>query len=119
MQHDHDFVFLIYYIPIYFTDFWKSDEEIQSKKPKQTKSTLTEPDSDDNFLGPSIITPRIELPELPILNITSSNVKLGATSTEWAEMIDVSQPVLEFRERLKYMAHTYPFELDNFQKQVY
>lgn len=62
--------------------------------------------------------PKIELPELPILNITSSNIKLGATSTEWAEMIDVSLPVPEFRQKLKDMAHTYPFELDNFQKQV-
>lgn len=34
-------------------------------------------------------------------------------------MIDVSLPVPEFREKIKDMAHTYPFELDTFQKQVY
>lgn len=60
----------------------------------------------------------MELPEIPILNISSSTVKTGVTATEWAEMIDVSLPVPEFREKLKDMAHTYPFELDNFQKQV-
>lgn len=62
--------------------------------------------------------PQIELPELPTLNISSSDIKLGVTSTEWAEMIDVSLPVPDFRQKLKDMAHTYPFELDNFQKQV-
>lgn len=43
---------------------------------------------------------------------------MGVTSTEWAEMIDVSLPVPEFKEKIKDMAHSYPFELDTFQKQV-
>lgn len=45
-------------------------------------------------------------------------MKTGVTSTDWAEMIDVSQPVPEFTDKIKDMAQTYPFELDNFQKQV-
>lgn len=61
----------------------------------------------------------MELPEIPILNITSSSVRTGVTSTEWAEMIDVSQPVPDFREKIRDMAHSFPFELDNFQKQVF
>lgn len=73
---------------------------------------------DDNFLEGTIIHPPVELPDIPVLNITSSNVRTGVTSTEWAEMIDVSLPVPDFREKIKDMAHTYPFELDNFQKQV-
>lgn len=60
----------------------------------------------------------MELPEIPVLSITSSSIKHVVTSTEWAEMIDVSQPVPEFYDKIKEMARTYPFELDNFQKQV-
>ncbi len=42
----------------------------------------------------------------------------GQTSTEWAEMVDISRPVLDFHERVPRMAHTWPFELDDFQKQA-
>lgn len=93
---------------------------MQERKPQRPVKKL-ELDSDadnDNFLEATIIRPPIELPELPVLNITSSTAKQGVTSTDWAEMIDVSQPVPEFREKIKDMAQTYPFELDNFQKQV-
>lgn len=74
---------------------------------------------DDNFLDSAIIQPPIELPEIPILNITSSTgMRPGLSSTEWAEVIDVTLPVPDFRDRIKNMAHVYPFELDSFQKQV-
>lgn len=72
----------------------------------------------DNFLEDTLNRPPVELPEIPILNITSSAVRPGVTSTEWAEMIDVSQPVPDFGEKIKDMAHSFRFELDNFQKQV-
>ena len=101
------------------TGLWK-DEEVAEKQPQRPVKKL-ELDSDtdnDNFLEATIIRPPIELPEIPVLNITSSAAKQGVTSTDWAEMIDVSQPVPEFREKIKDMAQTYPFELDNFQKQV-
>lgn len=78
-----------------------------------------DPSENDNFLEDTIIRPPVELPELPILSITSSSVKTGVTATEWAEMIDVSQPVPDFKEKIKDMAHSYPFELDIFQKQVF
>ncbi|KAJ8723977.1 hypothetical protein PYW07_007957 [Mythimna separata] len=103
----------------HLVDLWK-DEEVQEKKPQRPVKKL-ELDSDtdnDNFLEATIIRPPIELPEIPVLNITSSAAKQGVTSTDWAEMIDVSQPVPEFRETIKDMAQTYPFELDNFQKQA-
>lgn len=102
-----------------FLDLWKGEDDIP-QKPKPAQKIEVDPDSVDNenFLEATIIRPPVEVPEIPILNITSSNVKLGVTSTEWAEMIDVSQPVPEFRDKIKDMAHTYPFELDNFQKQV-
>lgn len=34
----------------------------------------------------------------------------------WAELIDVSKPMADFREKVPDMAYTYPFELDTFQK---
>lgn len=37
---------------------------------------------------------------------------------EWAEIIDISQPVTNFHQRVADMAHQYPFELDTFQKQA-
>lgn len=101
------------------TDLWKDEEAQQKKPPKPTKKLEQDNDMDnDNFLEATIIRPPIELPEIPVLNITSSAGKQGIMSTDWAEMIDVSQPVPEFREKIRDMAQTYPFELDNFQKQV-
>ncbi|XP_063895798.1 superkiller complex protein 2 isoform X2 [Helicoverpa armigera] len=103
----------------HLVDIWK-DEEVPEKKPhRPVKNIELDNDTDnDNFLEATIIRPPIELPEIPVLNITSSAAKTGVTSTDWAEMIDVSQPVPEFREKIKDMAQTYPFELDNFQKQA-
>ncbi|KAM3962423.1 superkiller complex helicase subunit twister [Aphomia sociella] len=103
----------------HLVDLWKDDEEPQTKqKPvKKIEIETTETD-EDNFLENTVIKPPVELPEIPVLNITGSAIKSGVTSTEWAEMIDVSLPVPEFAEKIKDMAHTYPFELDNFQKQA-
>lgn len=98
-------------------DLWKEDEEVQ-KIPSTKITKKIEIDTNDNFLEETIIRPLVELPEIPILNITNSSVRTGVTSTDWAEMIDVSQPVPDFREKIKDMAHSYPFELDNFQKQA-
>ncbi|CAH1637688.1 unnamed protein product [Spodoptera littoralis] len=103
----------------HLVDLWKEEEVLESKPQKLVKKLELDNDPDnDNFLEATIIRPPIELPELPVLNITSSAAKAGVTSTDWAEMIDVSQPVPEFREKIKDMAQTYPFELDNFQKQA-
>ncbi|XP_026314967.1 helicase SKI2W [Hyposmocoma kahamanoa] len=98
---------------------WNDDDDLKPTL-KHTPKKI-DPDSDtgnDNFLEDTINRPPVELPEIPILNITSSAVRAGVTSTEWAEMIDVSQPVPDFREKIKDMAHSFPFELDNFQKQA-
>ncbi|CAH0728414.1 unnamed protein product, partial [Brenthis ino] len=101
---------------------WQDDTEVeqQKKKPQMKKIELhIEKDSgDDNFLEETVIRPPVELPEIPVLNITNSAVKMGVTSTEWAEMIDVTLPVPNFKEQINDMAHTFPFELDNFQKQA-
>uniref|UniRef100_T1GDC1 Helicase ATP-binding domain-containing protein n=1 Tax=Megaselia scalaris TaxID=36166 RepID=T1GDC1_MEGSC len=39
-------------------------------------------------------------------------------SCQWAEMVDISQPVTDFKEKIPEPALTYPFELDIFQKQA-
>ncbi|CAG4953559.1 unnamed protein product [Parnassius apollo] len=108
---------------VHLVDFWKDEDETEIKPTKaKEKPKNIELDSDtaesDNFLENTIIQPPVELPEIPVLNITSSKGRLAVTSTEWAEMIDVTLPVPDFREKIKDMAHTYPFELDNFQKQA-
>lgn len=41
-----------------------------------------------------------------------------AKSMEWAEMLDVTQPVVDFELRIPNPAYKYPFELDIFQKQA-
>ncbi|XP_039757773.1 helicase SKI2W [Pararge aegeria] len=99
---------------------WQDDNEPvkpEPKKPKPKKENI-DTEEDDNFLECTVIHPEVPEPEIPVLNITSSAAKMAVTSTEWAEMIDVSKPVPEFRERITEMAHTYPFELDTFQKQA-
>ncbi|XP_041969235.1 helicase SKI2W [Aricia agestis] len=99
---------------------WQDDDDVE-EKPKPAKAVELSADSDtddDNFLESTVIKPPVELPEIPILNITGSSVRTGVTSTDWAEVIDVTQPVPEFKEKIKDLAHAYPFELDNFQKQA-
>ena len=54
-----------------------------------------------------------------ILNISQAkSSKKGPSKTEWAEEIDISQPVLDFHQQVPQMAFTWPFELDTFQKQA-
>ncbi|XP_013184839.2 superkiller complex protein 2 [Amyelois transitella] len=103
---------------VHLEGLWRDDDETPKEKPKPKRVESDTTVQDDNFLESTIIQPPVELPEIPVLNITSSSVRTGVTSTEWAEMIDVSLPVPDFKEKIKDMAHSYPFELDNFQKQA-
>ncbi|KPJ18138.1 Helicase SKI2W [Papilio machaon] len=109
---------------VHLVDLWKDDDgaydESKPKtvqKPKKIDLDIDTTES-DNFLENTIIKPPVELPEIPVLNITSSKGRMAVTSTDWAEMIDVTLPVPDFREKIRDMAHSYPFELDNFQKQA-
>lgn len=56
---------------------------------------------------------------------TTNNEVLAISETdvivknmEWAEMVDVTQPVVDFELLIPTPAHRYPFELDIFQKQA-
>ena len=55
---------------------------------------------------------------LPVISTSDSAPSSGPTSTEWAEILDISQPMNDFHEKVPQMAYTWPFELDTFQKQV-
>uniref|UniRef100_A0A1I8PA25 Helicase SKI2W n=1 Tax=Stomoxys calcitrans TaxID=35570 RepID=A0A1I8PA25_STOCA len=52
----------------------------------------------------------------PVLEI--STAKDTRLQTEWAEMLDISQPITDFKEKIPCPAMSYPFELDTFQKQA-
>ncbi|XP_030080792.1 helicase SKI2W [Drosophila hydei] len=51
----------------------------------------------------------------PILNISTTTKTF---SSDWAEMVDISQPILNFKEQIPCPAMEFPFELDVFQKQA-
>lgn len=52
----------------------------------------------------------------PVLEISST--KDTKLCTEWAEMLDISQPITDFKEKIPCPAMSFPFELDTFQKQA-
>ena len=41
----------------------------------------------------------------------------GPKEAQWAEVVDISQPMFDFHQRVPNMAYTWPFELDTFQNQ--
>ncbi|KAM8707202.1 hypothetical protein ACLKA7_011319 [Drosophila subpalustris] len=51
----------------------------------------------------------------PILNISSTQQTF---SSDWAEMVDMSQPITDFKAQIPSPALEFPFELDVFQKQA-
>jgi len=55
---------------------------------------------------------------LRVLNISTGPAARKVTSTEWAELIDITHPVTDFEQRIPNPAFKFPFELDTFQKQV-
>jgi antiviral helicase SKI2 len=54
---------------------------------------------------------------VPVLS-TVATVSSMPRATEWAEEVDISTPMLDFHQRVPHMAHVWPFELDEFQKQA-
>lgn len=52
-----------------------------------------------------------------ILDISKAR-KPKVQSMEYAEWVDITQPVKDFEKQVPELAHTYPFELDTFQKQA-
>lgn len=56
--------------------------------------------------------------KLPVLKIRDTVALKQSKQLQWAEILDVSQPVADFSQRVPNMAHKYDFELDIFQKQA-
>ena len=54
------------------------------------------------------------------LDFTKKTTTTGAIKKEslWAELIDITQPMLDFHQKVPNMAYNWPFELDTFQKQA-
>ncbi|KAG5678423.1 hypothetical protein PVAND_008097 [Polypedilum vanderplanki] len=76
-----------------------------------------------NLKKPLLLSENVKI-EDSLLEVKNRNVlqikdtKNHTQSSEWAELIDISQPVKNFYDRVADMAHQFPFELDNFQKQA-
>ena len=51
-------------------------------------------------------------------DLMKTTEKIKDTSGLWAEIVDISQPMVDFHQRVPNMAYTWPFELDTFQKQA-
>ncbi|XP_030371435.1 helicase SKI2W [Scaptodrosophila lebanonensis] len=51
----------------------------------------------------------------PVLNISTTTKTF---SSDWAEMVDISQPMPDFKKKIPCPAMEFPFELDVFQKQA-
>jgi antiviral helicase SKI2 len=97
---------------------WSSDakddgKEKKSERKKGTAKARSNGDNDDEIdhLLPAGDT-------LPVLNTGDTGTIVGPTATEWAEIIDISQPMNDFHQKVPQMAFTWPFELDTFQKQA-
>lgn len=54
----------------------------------------------------------------PVLDISKTRKNLKSQNMEFAEVVDITQPVTDFEQQIPELAHTYPFELDTFQKQA-
>ena len=63
----------------------------------------------------------VDIEEIAVVDIskaTSLSEQKNLKSTEWAEIINVNSIVQNFHQAVPNPAHTWPFELDNFQKHV-
>ncbi|GBP54350.1 Helicase SKI2W [Eumeta japonica] len=112
-----------------FIDIWKDEDNVPKIKSKdipklpkikmQSEFQLDDDLFENNINYQPVVIPKIsEESEMPMLNISSSNNRTNVTSMRWAEIIDISQPVPDFNEKVKIPAMRWPFELDTFQKQA-
>lgn len=101
-----------------------SDEE-SSVSDEEEDSELEEAVSQDHELTPAAVSGTPADAEIDALLPDSISFMRKTTSTaptatkkEWAHMVDVNQPFENFNELVPNPARTWPFELDNFQKEA-
>lgn len=54
----------------------------------------------------------------PVLDISKTGRRHKIQRMDYAEWVDIKQPVIDFETQVPELAHKYPFELDTFQKQA-
>ena len=94
---------------------WSSDDNqnVTANKAKNDEIQSMTSDLSKVVLDDEIL----QVPEpTAVLKIADANIK--AQSLQWAEMVDVTQPVSDFESRIPNPAREFPFELDIFQKQA-
>ncbi|XP_063216378.1 superkiller complex protein 2 isoform X3 [Bacillus rossius redtenbacheri] len=97
-----------------FLDLWKDTEADRAKEIKAAAKPAVHALAIDEELAE--VVPKEDI--VPVLRITETAPLQGPTSTKWAEVLDVSQPVTDFHQRIPDMAKVWEFELDPFQKQA-
>lgn len=90
---------------------WKSEPLKQKTKEKKSHLDDDEDGADDDELN-------LLVSDVVKIGSQESGKLVQDKSTQWAEMVDISQPMLDFHQKVPIMAFTWPFELDNFQKQA-
>lgn len=86
-----------------------NDDKISPKK-----STPSQFEYDDELDEIILKTPS----SAPVLDISKTRKNVKLQNMEYAEIVDITQPVTDFEQQIPELAHTYPFELDTFQKQA-
>ncbi|XP_047115180.1 helicase SKI2W [Schistocerca piceifrons] len=97
----------------HLVDLWK-EAESETKVEKDDKNVVIRSlkiEAEDLKVIP-------EKDNIPVLKITETAPIKQPTKTKWAEAVDVTVPVSDFHQKIPDMAHKFPFELDNFQKQA-
>ena len=94
------------------SSIWSIENSDQNTDTSNESSTKPEKSSEtnDNFEDLDI-----EVPE-SVAEKYGSN--LAPKEALWAEVVDISQPMFDFHQKVPNMAYTWPFELDTFQKQA-
>jgi len=86
---------------------WKDEEEPLKNTAERTSDVpLSEASANDDDLPADT--------GVPVL--ATAQTAAAAKTADWAEAVDISKPMLDFRKRVPVLAHDWPFELDEFQK---
>jgi antiviral helicase SKI2 len=94
-----------------------SEGDLFAMEPEATEKLEKTAESEEIPLKTQMDDSLLEIQRPTSSVIKIQNVKQSMVA-EWAEIIDISQPVHNFHQKITDPAHTYQFELDTFQKQA-
>lgn len=96
---------------------WKTDTSSENDSSKVVTTTTSSTDATDkNVLIDDSDTQIDKTHPVEILKISETGTLVK--NLQYAEMVDVTQPIKDFEIKIPKPAHKYPFELDIFQKQA-